>query len=48
MNALVGLPPGEYSGYALYTTYEPCFMCAATIIGTYQIPKVAFAACDPS
>jgi tRNA(adenine34) deaminase len=48
MNALAGLAPGEYTGHTLYTTYEPCFMCAATIIGTYQIPKVAFAAYDPS
>jgi tRNA(adenine34) deaminase len=48
MNALVGLPPGDYRGHTLYTTYEPCFMCAATIIGTYQIPRVAFAAYDPS
>jgi tRNA(adenine34) deaminase len=48
MNALAGLAPGEYSGYTIYTTYEPCFMCAATIIGTYHIPKVAFAAYDPS
>jgi tRNA(Arg) A34 adenosine deaminase TadA len=48
MNALASLPPGEYSGYTLYTTYEPCFMCAATIIGTYRIPKVAFAAYDPN
>lgn len=47
MNVLAGLPPGEYSGHKLYTAYEPCFMCAATIIGTYHIPKVAFAAYDP-
>lgn len=47
MNALAALPSGEYRGHTLYTTYEPCFMCAATIIGTYHIPKVAFAACDP-
>ena len=48
MNALVGLPPGDYGGHTLYTTFVPCFMCAATIIGTYHIPKVAFAAYDPS
>jgi len=48
MNALAALPPAEYSGHTIYTTFEPCFMCAATIIGTYQIPKVAFAAFDPT
>lgn len=46
VNALAALAPGEYSGYTIYTTYELCFMCAATIIGTYHIPKVAFAAYD--
>jgi tRNA(Arg) A34 adenosine deaminase TadA len=48
MNALVALRPGDYSGHTLYTTFEPCLMCTATIIGTYQVPKVAFAAYDPS
>ena len=52
MNALANLPAGSlftsYKGYTLYTTYEPCFMCAATIIGTYGIPRVAFAAYDPT
>ena len=51
MNALANLPAvslfTSYKGYTLYTTYEPCFMCAATIIGTYGIPRVAFAAYDP-
>jgi tRNA(adenine34) deaminase len=47
MDALAGLAAGDYSGYSLYTTYEPCFMCAATIIGTYHIAKVYFAAYDP-
>jgi len=48
MNALAALPPGEYDGHTLYTTFEPCLMCAATIIGTYHIPRIAFAAYDPT
>lgn len=47
MNALASLPPGATSGYTLYTTLEPCFMCLATITGTYKIPRVLFAAHDP-
>jgi tRNA(Arg) A34 adenosine deaminase TadA len=47
MNALARLPPGDCSGYTLYSTLEPCFMCSATIIGTYKIPRVLFAAPDP-
>ena len=52
MNALASLPAvslfASYKGYTLYTTYEPCFMCAATIIGTYGIPRVAFGSYDPT
>ncbi len=52
MNALASLPGGAlastYEAQTLYTTFEPCFMCAATIIGTYGVPQVAFASYDPT
>lgn len=47
MNALASLPPRDCGRCALYTTLEPCFMCSATISGTYHIPRVFFAAHDP-
>jgi tRNA(adenine34) deaminase len=46
MNALAGLPRDAREGHTLYTTFEPCVMCAATI-RIYRIPKVAYAADDP-
>jgi tRNA(Arg) A34 adenosine deaminase TadA len=46
MNALACLPPGAYDGYSLYTTFEPCVMCAATIL-LYRIPFVLYGADDP-
>jgi tRNA(adenine34) deaminase len=48
MNALASLPSATCPGFTLYTTFEPCLMCSATIIGTYQSPRVAFAAYDPT
>ena len=46
MNALVSLPLGDYHGYTLMTTFEPCLMCAGAI-RLYRIPKLAYAADDP-
>jgi tRNA(adenine34) deaminase len=46
MNALAKLPRSAREGHTLYTTFEPCVMCAATI-RIYLIPKVLYAADDP-
>ena len=46
MNALACLPVGTYAGHTLYTTFEPCVMCAGTI-RIYRIPRVDYAADDP-
>jgi tRNA(Arg) A34 adenosine deaminase TadA len=46
MNALACLPVGLYDDYTLYTTFEPCVMCAAAI-RIYRIPRLFYAADDP-
>jgi tRNA(adenine34) deaminase len=46
MNALACLSPGNYHGYSIYTTFEPCAMCAATML-LYRLPVVLYAAADP-
>jgi tRNA(Arg) A34 adenosine deaminase TadA len=46
MNALALLRRDAREGHTLYTTFEPCVMCAATI-RIYQLPKVVYAAADP-
>ena len=46
MNALALLGRDARDGHTLYTTFEPCVMCAATI-RIYRLPKVVYAAADP-
>jgi tRNA(Arg) A34 adenosine deaminase TadA len=46
MNALALLGRDAQDGHTLYTTFEPCVMCAATT-RIYRIPKVVYAAADP-
>jgi hypothetical protein len=46
MDALSQVPFGTRITGSLYTTFEPCIMCAATI-AFYRVPEVNFAAADP-
>jgi tRNA(Arg) A34 adenosine deaminase TadA len=46
MDVLSQVPFGTRANGALYTTFEPCLMCAATI-AFYRVPEVHFAAADP-
>jgi len=46
MDLLSQVPFGTRPSRALYTTFEPCLMCAATIL-LYRVPEVHYAAADP-
>lgn len=46
INALAQLSPGRYAGHTLWTSLEPCPMCAAATMST-GIGRVRFAAPDP-
>jgi tRNA(Arg) A34 adenosine deaminase TadA len=46
MTALARPPTGDYRGHELYTTFEPCVMCASTI-RIYRIGRVDYASPDP-
>jgi tRNA(adenine34) deaminase len=46
MDVLSQVPFGRHITGSLYTTFEPCFMCAATI-AFYRVPSVHFGAADP-
>lgn len=46
MDVLSQVPLGTPITGSLYTTFEPCLMCAATI-AFYRVPEVHYAAADP-
>jgi tRNA(Arg) A34 adenosine deaminase TadA len=46
MDVLSQVPFGTEISGSLYTTFEPCLMCAATIT-FYRVPEVHYAAADP-
>ncbi len=46
MDVLSQVPFGARITGSLYTTFEPCLMCAATI-AFYRVPEVRYAASDP-
>jgi tRNA(adenine34) deaminase len=46
MDVLSQVPFGTPVTGSLYTTFEPCLMCAATI-AFYRVPEVHYAAADP-
>jgi tRNA(Arg) A34 adenosine deaminase TadA len=46
LNALATLPPGDYTEHVLFTTLEPCLLCAAALRYSH-VGTVRFAARDP-
>ena len=46
MDVLSQVPFGSEVTGSIYTTFEPCLMCAATI-AFYGVPEVHYAAADP-
>ncbi len=46
MDVLSRVPFGGPVTGSLYTTFEPCLMCAATI-AFYRVPELHYAAADP-
>ena len=46
INALARLPVGPTSGLVLYTTLEPCLLCAGAI-RLLRVPEVRYAGADP-
>jgi tRNA(Arg) A34 adenosine deaminase TadA len=46
MNALAQLPARRGSEYSIYTTFEPCYMCASALL-FYRVDRVWYASSDP-
>ena len=46
MNALAQLPARRGPDYSIYSTFEPCYMCASALL-FYQVDRVCFASPDP-
>jgi tRNA(Arg) A34 adenosine deaminase TadA len=46
MNALAQLPARRGLDYSIYSTFEPCYMCASALL-FYQVDRVCFASPDP-
>ena len=46
MDVLSQVPFGTRITGSLYTTFEPCLMCAATV-AFYRVPEIHYAAADP-
>jgi tRNA(Arg) A34 adenosine deaminase TadA len=46
MCTLAAVPSDCFDDYTLYTTFEPCLMCASAII-ICKVPRVHYAAADP-
>jgi hypothetical protein len=46
MNALAQLPARRGHEYSIYSTFEPCYMCASALL-FYQVDRVCFASPDP-
>lgn len=47
INALAGLPPGDYPDHTIWSSLEPCFMCSAAVFHSH-LGTVRFAGRDPS
>jgi tRNA(adenine34) deaminase len=46
MNALIGLPPAEYSDHTLFTTLEPCLLCSVAAAHA-RVGGIVYAIADP-